>query len=415
MTKAPIFYVCVMSKHNLPELECCINLMPRYLFLVVSDNTEIQQYTERFSLQIEKYLPDTEIIIIRDPHTRLSGDDMEESYQWLNQRLKPLLERYSDSQKGLNITGGTKALAMPLVSVTEWDFIDYKAQSTNYIQRHFPKDEQFSKIPLPPLSVESAVALYSNYHTVEVRKHLSEQQIETRINTAEKLWHDLENKDKDKGLLALFATLTQLWSINRDQHLVSEVPVPWDEITQNPEVRVQLNEWVRGLNALCPEAFKADEHYLTIPGNKIKAANIKDWKSWLCGKWLEELVYAWLLSTDLHEKQISLNIRSGSEKSSASQREADLLILSNGQIYVVEIKADIPPNGQVKSIEEQISSLGDRFGSTKKILLLGPEAVEQLNKQNKMQDFELRCKSNYVSLCTSKKALLKKIGLTPHQ
>ncbi|MFD2230670.1 hypothetical protein [Alkalimarinus sediminis] len=397
-----------MSKHNLPELECCINLMPQYLFLVVSDNTEIQQYTARFSQQIEKYLPDTEIIKIEDPHIRLSGDDMEESYQWIDQQLKPLLERYSDSQKGLNITGGTKVLVMPLVSVTDWDFIDYKAQSTNYIQRHFPLDEKFSKITLPPLNVESAVALYSNYHTVEVRKHLPEQQIETRINTAEKLWHGLQHKEQ--GLIALFEMLTQLWSINRDQHLVSEVVVPWDEITRKPEVREQLIEWVRRLNALCPEALKAEEHYLTIPGNKIKAANIKNWKNWLCGKWLEELVYAWLLSTDLHEKQISLNIQSGSEKSSASQREADLLILSNGQIYVVEIKADIPPNGKVKSIEEQISSLGDRFGSTKKILLLGPEAVDKLNKQKKMQDFELRCKSNYVSLCTSKQQLLKIVG-----
>lgn len=413
MTKAPIFYVCVMSKHNLPELECCINLMPRYLFLVVSDNHEIQQNTERFSLQIEKYLPDTEIIKIGDPHIRLSGDDMEESYQWINQRLKPLLERYSDSQKGLNITGGTKALVMPLVSVTDWDFIDYKAQNTNYIQRHFPLEAQFSKITLPALNVESAVALYSNYHTVEFRKHLPEQQFEARINTAEKLWHGLEHKEQ--GLMALFATLTQLWSINRDQHLVSEVPVPWDEITQKPEVRCQLNEWVRGLNELCPEALKADEHYLTIPGNKIKAAKINDWKSWLCGKWLEELVYAWLLSTDLHEKQISLNIRSGNKKSSASQREADLLILSNGQIYVVEIKADIPPNVEAKSIEHQISSLGDRFGLTRKILLLGPEAVDQLNKQKKMQDFALRCQSNNVSLCASKAQLLNIIGLTPHQ
>ena len=114
MTDFPIFYVCVMSKHNLPELECCINLMPRYLFLVVSDNEAIQQNKKRFMIQIMKYLPGTEIIEIEAQSIRLSGDDMEESYQWINQSLKPLLSCYGNSRKGLNITGGTKALIMPL-------------------------------------------------------------------------------------------------------------------------------------------------------------------------------------------------------------------------------------------------------------------------------------------------------------
>jgi hypothetical protein len=393
-----------MSKHNLPELECCINLMPKYLFLVVSDNDAIQQNTKRFIIQVTKYLPDTEIIEIDTQSIRLSGDDMEESYQWINQSLEPLLIRYGDSRKGLNITGGTKALIMPLISATDWDFIDYKAQNTNYIQRHYPLDKRFKRITLPALHVESAVALYSNHHTVEERKHLSEHQIETRIKVAQKLWDGL--LQHEQGLVALFSVLTKLWSINRDQYAVSEVPVPWCDITQSAEVRDSVYEWIGMLNDLCPEALKADENYVTFPGNKIKSATIAEWKNWLCGKWLEELAYAWLLSTGLSEQQISLNIRSGNKKSSASQREADLLILSNGQIYLVEIKADIPPNVEAKSIEHQISSLGDRFGSIRKILLLGPEAVDQLNKQKKMQDFKLRCQSNNVSLCTSKEQLL---------
>jgi tRNA U54 and U55 pseudouridine synthase Pus10 len=106
---------------------------------------------------------------------------------------------------------------------------------------------------------------------------------------------------------------------------------------------------------------------------------------------------------------VSLNIRSGQKKQSASQREADLLVLNNGKIYVIEVKADIPAHLEAKNIEAQISSLGDRFGEISKLIFLGPEAVDRLTKASKMDDFKLRCKSNNVTVCTSKDELLNNI------
>ncbi len=73
---------------------------------------------------------------------------------------------------------------------------------------------------------------------------------------------------------------------------------------------------------------------------------------------------------------------------------------------MIEVKTDLPPGGKIKDLLEQITSLGDRLGRTRKILLIGPQLYTKI--QDRLGDIEKRCTADSVLLCYSKDMLLEK-------
>lgn len=94
------------------------------------------------------------------------------------------------------------------------------------------------------------------------------------------------------------------------------------------------------------------------------------------------------------------------------QREVDLLVYYRGQTWLIEIKADLPPKQAAGKIEEQLSSLGDRAGNSNKLLLIGPELQQRLQKQGKsLENLTLRCQASQVQLLSTKDELLEQLKL----
>ena len=94
-----------------------------------------------------------------------------------------------------------------------------------------------------------------------------------------------------------------------------------------------------------------------------------------------------------------------STQRSDGNREADLLIHQHNITSLVEIKAGLPPGKSPSEMENQLSSLGTRFGKTRKALLLGPQLQRDLCHQRRIEALWYRCRASGVTL------LLEKIHL----
>jgi len=97
---------------------------------------------------------------------------------------------------------------------------------------------------------------------------------------------------------------------------------------------------------------------------------------------------------------------------SAGQREADLLIHHRSQTRLIEVKAGLPDGHSPAELESQVSSLGERFGKTRKALFVSPRLKQQLASRRRWENFHLRCQANQVALCDSRDALLHFAGLS---
>ena len=142
---------------------------------------------------------------------------------------------------------------------------------------------------------------------------------------------------------------------------------------------------------------------ITLPGNKPAGLG-KALRQWISGVWLEQLAYQWLLEDGLPASSIARNLKSGKLNSSAAQREADLLVHHQQDTSLVEIKAGLPPDRAPSDLEQQISSLGNRFGRTRKALLIAPQLRSNLGKS--WASFELRCAANQIQLIEDRQGLL---------
>ena len=67
----------------------------------------------------------------------------------------------------------------------------------------------------------------------------------------------------------------------------------------------------------------------------------------------------------------------------------------------------MPEGAEAKTIEQQLSSLGDRFGRTNKGLLIAPNLQHQLQRSDRRwEDFKLRCQAGKVTLLTDRKSVV---------
>jgi len=90
----------------------------------------------------------------------------------------------------------------------------------------------------------------------------------------------------------------------------------------------------------------------------------------------------------------------------------DILTHYRGQTRLIEIKAGLPKGHAPSELENQVSALGDRFGSTSKALLLGPKLRQQLEDERRLEDFRKRCKSSKIVLLGAKPELIEFVDLS---
>ncbi len=415
----PITYLCIASEFNLVEFEACLAVRPGDLVLIVSSFDKAQKAAKRLESALEHALPG---IRIHRPDTDapFDGEMILEVQAWINSTLKPYLQQHTpvENQQVLNFTGGTKALSMALLTTLDCARLHYKGIGQNRIQILERQDSQWVATPEPlepvtasPLEV---ARLYAG--NVRITEGLREQS-QLAAPLARQIWHSLTVQDK--GLLQLFNGLELIWSKGRGnpEYQRARLELPLSRFLQTETPLPSTLNWIKQLSALSPHSLTLESGHLTLPGNSPRKPASKYLRKWICGEWLEELVFQWLRDGGIPEAHMARGVVVSDTRSrfSESGREADLFVHHNGQSSVVEIKADLPPGSDVRSMEQQLSSLGDRYGKTRKVLFVGPELQQKLKREKYWDAFNARFQGSGITLCSDQPTLLQAFGLIAHE
>jgi hypothetical protein len=436
-----IIYVCTVSGFNVAELEACLFHQPKHIILIVSDSQSITSKGKLLQNTLEKELTGSCFYRLDNETTniKLHGNDIENAIEWINTVLVPKIDeiKHTSSAKTplyLNSTGGTKAMLMALITSIQWDKIDYTPSERNKIQsitpdlKKLPNPKAMAKIVKSEIKSATAIQAASLYAT-EVRESAlnTVTQYPSSSKIALSIWNGLNANDPK--VLGLLNILNILWL---DREFKDSYKYwTWAELKDKLDPESDLNNLSnQDIQKIFTETFlplyqdyskTASENTkksvsLTIDDQGMQLpSNNKDYKSireWIKGFWLEQLVFSWILESDIPPEQITQSLTSGNSKDSNLQREADIFIHHKNISYIIEIKADLPEGKKVQDFEQQLNSLKDRFGKTKKILFVGAKLSKKLQtKPNKWKSFELRCKTAGISLCDDKDSLLTALGL----
>lgn len=417
----PLFYVCVLSKYNLPQLEAILTRRPSDVLFVVSDFQPAIDGAENLSKLLEEELPGIRIHRPKwQDEIALSGDDLLNSQQWVAQTLVPYLNHYKDDYPcWLNLTGGTKAITLALTLGYAWDRLDYKPISQSQLFGfHFQADnssaDHFSAVDealLPAVTPQQVARTYNR--TIEQNKPNPLRQQHASVPLAEALFEGLDQQDP--ALMQIFKALSRIWSHQREnkQWKQAQLTLPLNEFLQDTSNNnsPDLLEWLKRLEQLDPACFWLEDDILTFPGNhpgRNKAC--RHFRNWLSGDWLEQLTGHWLTSPPYNHaiptSAIAYGIKAGDTEKPGELREADLLIHHKGRTHIIEVKADIPPGSRSKEATQQLSSL-HAFGQANRLLMVGPEFRHRLIQNNDWLSFRERCADMNIRVCSNRDDLLK--------
>jgi hypothetical protein len=417
----PLFYVCVLSKYNLPQLEAILARRPSDVLFVVSDFQPARDGAENLSVLLEEKLPG---IRIHRPEWQdgiaLSGDDLLNSQQWVAQTLVPYLNHYKEGYPcWLNLTGGTKAITLALTLGYPWDRLDYKPISKNHLfgfdfQAGNTPSDRFSAVDtalLPAVTPEHVARIYNRKMQQNQPNPLRQQK--ASVPLAEALFEGLDQQDP--ALMQIFNALSRIWSHQRDdkQWKQAQLTLPLNEFLQDSSNNhdPDLLGWLKRLEQLDPASFCLEDDILTFPGNNPGHNKAyRHFRNWLSGDWLEQLTGHWLTTLPnnlaIPASAIAYGIKAGDAEKSDELREADLLIHHKGRTYIIEVKADIPPGSHSKEATQQLSSL-HAFGQANRLLMVGPEFRHRLIQNNDWLSFRERCADMNIRVCSNRDDLLK--------
>lgn len=403
---AALIYVCAISEFTLPVLEACLNLRPEHIVLIASDGDTFTKQARHLEHLLRARLEGSRVDILSSAQTgqSLDGDDILDNQAWLAAHLVPRLQAFAlqGGECVANLTGGTKAMTLALAACYPWQRLDYQPLGNKPMQSVYASLQ-------PRYQAQTSAAIHlQDAHPLDIARLHNEKARTSKPNPvrehpqalalAQRIWN--AQQARQPALQALFAGFERIWVRERDQHQEQSIALKWsrflgDSATVAPQ---EIREWVDALGGLhSPPLLRADEHVLILPGNTGSKAH-KQLRDWICGDWLEQLVWHWLVQKGIPATAIECNITCAEGDASGSQREADLLIHHRHITSLIEIKAGLPPDKTPGELENQLSSLGSRFGKTRKALFLGPQALRAMREQRRSEDFWLRCRANQVTL-----------------
>lgn len=413
----PIVYVCVATGFNLPLFEACMARRPGDIVLVVSADAHIQRSARRLQAQLEDALPG---VRIHRPDqlagsVPLGGDGIIESLAWIEGVLCPCLQQpaLAGRPRYLNLTGGTKAMSLALVSAARWDALDYKAARSprmEVVELHTDGSGRQRLREREALAVNDAhpdvVAQLYNAHSRRAA-HNPLLDRPGAVELAAAIW--AAQQSGETGLATLFDLLEKVWSHGRQQ---AEYRSKRVALALPPAAgRAALDVWLQRFAELQPGVLHADGDALHMPGNS-PARSERDFVAWISANWLEQLCHHWLVQAGLPPQAVSLHLTIGPHAGdSASQREADLVIHFRSQTRLIEVKAGLPAQREASDLEAQLSSLGERFGQSRKALFISPRLRAQLAATSRWDSFSARCEGARIEICADRGALLKFAGL----
>lgn len=421
----PMLYVCVMSTFNLPEFASCLKHRPSHVLMMVSNHRGTQEGAERFEEQLRQALPEVEIIRPDKEQQEITrsfnGADFTEVKNWVEQYLVPIMKE-SSLPKRCNITGGTKAITLVITDPDlAWDAMDYKGEHQKGLQvlgfNNENKIELKEKIIELPTANPVAVAKLSSAKVQEKKDNPIFKDPQSSV-VAKDIWNALDNISCPKriALLELFgdetAGLERIWAYGRENKEFDQKKLilsAQEFVGQREFSREQLG-WLTCWQQLEKTSLNFNSKQIELPGNKGSNAL----KRWLMGDWLEQLVAQWLAEVMPQEHfvtNLKVNPLEGA-KGSEGERETDIVVHHNETTHIIEVKTDLPPQGKVRGLLDQITSMGDRLGRTNKVLFIGPQLKQKLDEGGQREEIEKRCKADSVMLADNKESLFKIMRLT---
>ncbi len=413
-----LLYVCIISGFNQPELEACLTHKPDDLILIVSNDKHIQNAAKLFTEVLQAELPQLRIHRPDDGHS-LDAEDIECCQLWVNEALRPLIEspEFKDRERVLNFTGGTKAQTAVLLTALDWNGLDYKALNAHHIQRLHPTPGARTYAVEHTPFIDASPSAIARLHNQNVKDNNPVNplcKMPGSLPLAQRIWDALTAQDP--ALEALFTRFGKVWGegrkVPRWNH--PSLTLDWSELGDPPTAAER--RWLDALAVLAPSVIEDKGEQLVLPGNtsKNKKQN-KYLRDWISGIWLEQLVLHWVIEAGIPEGCVVSNI-AGSPEGDEHKRELDLLLNYQGQAKLIEIKTDFPVSKESQDMEKQISSLGDRFGRTKKLLFIGPQGKQQLDSGKisatqpiDKERFIQRCKVSGITLIDSKEKLKEEL------
>jgi hypothetical protein len=417
----PICYSVIMSDHNLPEYQACIDLKPAVVLVIAS--TEYVKPGERFQRQLTERCPEMEVVLIGGKaDERLEGNDASEIQAWLAATFAAYYLFYQSMgySMSLNLTGGTKIMSLLLKESFEWTNFHYQAEKLGYLQVLTPKSftEQVTQIPyqneVPPLehsrlynervNIVPENPLYAHAKALVLADYFMQAQLLT-----------LEHKPAWHPWLALTSFLDEsgIWEDRRNA-LSGEVT--WQELCRNkvvggmasnpgePELplleerKARLIVLFECLNELHP-VITWDETgvILPLPSGRKKDRVLEHWMRFLAGGWYERLIMAWLDQT-FPDSPRKANVQV-SDANASGQRELDILMVLKRRLWVLEVKADLPPQHRASSASDQLSSAARPLGRVGRMLVLSPQFVSRMRSADARRAFSLNCRAENVLCC----------------
>ncbi len=378
-----VLYVCVLSEHNVAELQAVQYLRPTHVLAIVSDflrkNGESPAFT-RFVDAVRELSPDT---TVEDLGRGLDGSTLSKCRDWVSGTLCTHLQnnRFADYTVIVNFTGGTKALTWALFGglggiVAKWQYIAFEKGET-LLQTVDAEGNAIETHPIAPLPILSQARLYSDQ--IRVGKQIS---AEVDRQLLDYLY--LLVSDPMSQYWRMSEVLLKLWDGDKADKYAEKLP-------EVPGIRVETHRvWVPfvaespwELEWFRPFAQLSLEGAPTVDGNGIWIPRKRKKKEfpfvrWFKGDWYEQLVRLWLFELGLKDEDVITNVMVQRQATSAADgndpgNEVDILFRYKGRLRLLEVKAGPQTDFQTTHAANKLYSAAGALGKVDAAYIFTPE------------------------------------------
>lgn len=382
-----------ISEHNVAQLYNCLSCNASHFFLLASKKFE--PHRRRFASVLLRLRPNSRIEPMDLPD---NADSYKALCDFAKQCLLPLSQHYRFE---LNGSGGTKVIPMALLDCLPIERVYYKGQFDNRLQSWQPgHPNSYVSQELPkPIHAQNALDLYAS------KMHPSPTQINAfsdspdAVAMADSIWQQYQDPESAMSWLApQLAHSPWYQSQAKSGSFVIGLP-------QTPLHDARWLQWLRQLADFSQGQLQLEHQQLRVQYRKQKNSLAQQFKRWLSGIWLEDLVHHWL-SEHIKPDQLLRGLSPSSTGEQGNQRELDFVCFYQTAGYVIETKVTQKPNQTANEMVQQLSSLADQFGKLNKVLLLSPLFFQSERTSKALNQFEDYCKGHGVRLCRTKDELL---------
>lgn len=351
-------HVCLVSDQAAPNLLPILDseFKPQKAVFVISTKDEIKEKANSLKLAFKQNDIDVDILELSD----------EFDFQSMETELFDLLSSYENENIALNVTGGTKLMAIAAQNV----FSGVKPIfyiNTNKEEIIFISKENDKHIPVQKLNTKTLINTYLSSYGVSV----------------------LKNKD-DFNFYKL-AVFTERFVRRQEDYkdIISKLNLLAFNAS-NSKLETNFTNYSNDLKLILEDL--ADEGLVRLNGDIVDFKN-EQTRSFLNGNWLEYFTYkqangiADVIDADWNVEVVN----SKYEKNKIGvNNELDVIFMAKNKFHIIECKTinfEIPENrDKLQSYLDKLKSLKDYGGSLTKVCLVSFYPIPQATKHRAEKD-----------------------------